>query len=115
MIKNDFTRLVPVKTDDPTRTDKYQIMSSINRVADLINSLNRDMENRILLVVSIAVSALIGYLLSKGQIIWAINTSILLGVGLLATLIKEAKEKLKFKKMLLSVYNNAKHHGVILR
>ena len=115
MIKEDFTKLVPININDPARADKYQIFNGINRIADLINSLNRDMENRLLLVLSIAVSALIGYLLSEREIIWAVNVTIFLVIGLLITLIREAMEKLKFRKMLLAMYNNAKLHGLAFK
>lgn len=111
----DFTKLVPVNKDDPKRFDQYELVHGINRMADLINSLNRDMENRILLIISIIISAVLGFFLAEGKILLAINLSILLGILLIISLIKEAKEKLKFKEMLLKTYENALANGIKLK
>ena len=74
-----FTKLIPLNVNDPLRPDKYQILNGINRLGDLINSVNRDMENRILLVASIILGAIIGILLTKDYYLIA-NLTILFSV-----------------------------------
>jgi len=110
-----FTKLVPVGFKDPLRNDKYQIIGGINRLGDLTNSINRDMENRILLVVSIIISTIIGFLVSKRYYLHSINIGIFLIIILILTLIKEARDKLKLRKMLLEAYNNALANGINLK
>lgn len=110
-----FTKLVKVDFKNPRSQHQYQIINGINRLGDLINSTNRDMENRILLVVSIILSSIIGFLLSKEFYNYALNIGLILFIFLIFSLIKEAKDKIKFKKMLLKTYNNALDNGINLK
>ncbi len=110
-----FTKLIPMKFDDPLRQDKYWIINGINYLGDLINSVNRDMENRILLVISIILSSIIGFLLATKHYLISINVGLVLLILLILSLLKEAKAKLKLNKRLSIVYTNALNNGIKLK
>ena len=111
----DFTKLVPMNKNDPNRFDHYEIIGGINRLSDLINSINRDIEGRVLLVVSIIISTILGYFIAKEKVLQAINLSLFLAILLILSIIKESLEKIKFKNMLLIAYNNAIKNGIPLK
>lgn len=84
--------LKEIRLDDPRRFDKYQIMNGINRLSNLINSIHRDMEARSLLIISVLLTGVLGFLLFEGKFFISIIIGEALLILLLISLIKEARE-----------------------
>lgn len=115
MVNEKYTGLAKMNFNDPNKIDKYQIINGINRFGDLINSINRDMESRILLIFSIIISSIIGFLLSEKSYLIAINLGLILLIFLIWSLIKESKDKKKLNGLLSIAYKNAIDNGINLR
>lgn len=115
MVNEKYTGLTKMTFNDLNKIDKYQIINGINMFGDLIHSISRDMENRILLIFSIIISSIIGFLLSERSYLIAINLGFVLLIFLTWSLIKETKDKKKLNKLLSIAYKNAIDNGINLK
>jgi len=111
-----ITSLVPIKANSTIdeKLSSHMLISGINRIADLINSLNRDMESRTLWVISIILGSISGFLLGENKALLAIFFFEILIAFLLLTLIKENKEKGQLQEEADEIIKNAKTFGLDL-
>ena len=100
--------MIPIDQKDPEREKKKSYVEGVNRVGDLINSVQRDMEDKLLLVLSILFSSLIGWFISKEMYVLAIVTFGILFIGWIITFIKESKDKEKLSKKLNNIVKEAR-------
>lgn len=112
--KKPITELIKIHNKDPSRNAKIKYVEGVNRISDLINSTERDIENRITVFISIISSGLLGaFLATKEYKISILIASVLL-IILIFTLIKENKDKKDLHEKLDELVNEAKKVGLDL-
>lgn len=97
LIKHKHTKSIvnlrEISINDPNREKKLNYISGVNRVGDLINGVNRDIENKAVVIVSIVFSALLGAFLTAKMYLQSILIFLILLIIWLITFIKETNDK----------------------
>jgi len=103
-----ITKLQSININDPQKEKKIMYIKGVNRLSDLINSVQRDMEDRIVVFLSIFFSALLGaFLTAELYVLSTLTFGILLLLVLIA-LIKEARDKKRLYLQLDTLVKEAK-------
>jgi len=111
-----ITTLKEININDPLKEKKIMYLNGVNRLSDLINSLQRDTENKILLFVSIIFSGSLGAFLTAKMYLESIFMAGILLLLLLIAIIKESNNKRKLYNQLNRVVKDAKEKaGLDLR
>lgn len=103
MTREKITQIRKIEENDPLRNKKLAYVEGVNRIGDLINSINRDMENRVMVFVSVIISGLLGVFLTKGFYLISFLLAGILLMLLIFSLLKENNDKnlLKIKMRFL--------------
>jgi hypothetical protein len=107
--------LIGIKENDPRREIKFKLVDGLNRLADLIESIDRDIENRILIVISILISVSLGFLVSNNMLNWAIPLFLILVVLLIFNITKEKEKKRKYRAQSRRILKDAKKIGLMFQ
>lgn len=111
-----ITSLKRINLDDPEKEKKMAYISGVNRISDLINRVSRDIENKILIFVSIFFSALLGALLTAGMYLQATLTLGILCTIIVIAIFKEVNDKKNLQNQMDSLVKQAKEKtGLDLR
>ena len=108
MAERKITSIKPINVNDPLKEKKIKYIEGVTRLGDLINSINRDMENRILVFISIIASGILGILLTKGYYLLSALLGGIVLLLLLITLVKENKDKKQLYKQMNTLVSMAK-------
>jgi len=87
---------------------KIMYINGVNRLSDLINSVQRDTENKILLFVSILFSGLMGAFLTAQMYLESVLIAGILFLLLLIALVKESRDKKKLYFKMNRIIKEAK-------
>jgi len=87
---------------------KIMYINGVNRLSDLINSVQRDTENKILLFVSILSSGLMGAFLTAQMYLESVLIAGILFLILLIALVKESRDKRKLYFKMNRIVTDAK-------
>lgn len=111
-----LTTLKEININDPLKEKKIMYINGVNRLSDLINSVQRDTENKILLFVSILFSGLMGAFLTAQRYLESVLIVGILFLLLLIALVKERGDKRKLHNQLDKIITDAKEKtGLDLR
>ena len=111
-----ITKLKKINTKDPMKEKKIMYITGVNRLSDLINSVQRDIENKILLFLSIIFSGLLGAFLTAQMYFESVLITGILFLILLIALIKERSDKRKLYCEMNRIVKEAKNKtGLDLR
>jgi hypothetical protein len=111
-----ITKLKEININDPLKEKKIFYISGVNRVGDLINGVNRDVEDKITLFISIFFSALLGAFITAQMYALSLLTFGVLFLTLLIILVKEFNDKAKLKEEMNILVKDAKEKtGLDLR
>jgi hypothetical protein len=106
--KKTITKIKEININDPLREKKMLYISGVNRIGDLINEISRDIENKLIVFISIFFSALLGAFLTAQMYIPSLLTFGILILILLIALIKEFNDKTKLQKEMILLVKDAK-------
>lgn len=115
-ITKQIVNLKEIAINDPNREKKLNYISGVNRIGDLINDTNRDIENKLVVIISIIFSALLGAFLTAKMYLQSILIFLILLIIWLITLIKENADKRKLQLQMRYLVKDAKEKvGLDLR
>lgn len=103
-----ITNLREINLSDVNKEKKLNYIAGVNRIGDLINSVNRDMENKVIVFVSILFSALLGAFLTAKMYLQSFLTFGILILILIIVLIKELNDKINLQKQMDYLVKDAK-------
>jgi sugar-specific transcriptional regulator TrmB len=108
MKKKEITQIKKIEENDPLRDKKRAYIEGVNRIGDLITSINRDMENRIMVFISVIISGLLGVFLSNRFYLISFLLGGILLVLLTLSLLKENNDKNSLKIKMRFLVKDAK-------
>lgn len=107
-------KIIRVESNDPKRIEKVKNIEGANRLCEMFNSVNRDIENQLLLVSSIILSGILGALLSNSKYLESLILFEFILIIFLFFVIKQENDKKQILDTLKELIEMSKKIGLDL-